>query len=44
MVMTSISGMWLAGQYKASLHFLFGMEYMSTHSFFKNVYQGSKAQ
>lgn len=42
--MTSISGMRLAGQYKAILHFLFGMEHMGTHSFLKNVYQGSKAQ
>lgn len=34
-VMTSISGTRPAGQYKAILHLLFGMEYMGIHSFLK---------
>lgn len=42
--MTSIGGTRPAGQCKAILHFLFGMEYMGIHSFLKNVYQGSKVQ
>lgn len=42
--MTSISGTRPAGQCKAILHLLFGMEYMGIHSFLKNVYQGSKVQ